>query len=226
MRVIKTNQSHATKSSVVIASSSGNELPIIQQGENLLYDARLLHKNLKSKRQFADWAKDKIVNSLFKEGVDYFSQKSEKLGAGRKAIDYHLTLDMAKHIAMLENNEVGYAVRNVFIQKEKEARGITHLPVEKQLLKGLKPQRISDKLMYPYTEVLERCGYSTRSSSSSRKAKYWMHFVKFGNKLYITEEFALQLYKQRQVISNRAALVAMQPVLPLSFYNLEKGGAQ
>jgi len=233
MYVNKKTQTAAISDSRQFASSSGKELTLIQQGENLLYDARLLHKQLKSKRQFADWIKDKVVNQFFKEGTDYFSQKSEKFASqkneakrgGHNKIDYLLTIDTAKHVAMMENNSIGYYVRCNFIAKEKELRGISQLPKEQQLFKGLKAKNINNRRLYPYVQVLARCGYNPKNNSSSRKAKYWMHFVKEGKISYVTEEFALHLYKQRQVYNNRAAMQAMQPVLALDFYPTQnKGG--
>lgn len=194
-----------------------NEQSLIRQGENLLYDARLLHKDLRSKRQFADWAKDKIVNSLFREGVDYFSQKSEKLGVGRKGMDYHLTLDTAKHIAMMENNEIGYAVRCAFIQKEKESR-IGILPREAEAFKGLRRKTINGRSMYPYKLFLrEKAGYGQRSSGYHYKAGYPGHFVTMDGLSYISEELALQIYHSRRLQVAREANKAMQPVLPFNF---------
>jgi phage anti-repressor protein len=196
-------------------------LPIIQQGENLLIDARLLHSQLKVQSRFNDWIRNRIHEFSFESGKDFYSnfsnQRSSGKGGDRRSVDYHLTLDMAKELAMLERNEIGQSIRRYFIQKEKEARGISHLPKEAGLFKGIKPRRVNDRLMYPYREVLARCGYSTKASSSQRKERYWMHFVKDGNVLLITQEFALHLYRQRQVMSNRAAMLASQPVLPLNF---------
>lgn len=123
---------------------------------------------------------------------------------------------MAKELAMVERNEIGRSIRGYFIQKEKEARGIGHLPKEAGLFKGIKPKRFNDRTMYPYREVLVRCGYKA-SSNGGRTQRYWMHFVKEGKLLYTTEEFALHLYRQKQVYLNRAAMLATQPVLPLNF---------
>ena len=221
MRTTKSHQSTAAKSSGLIASSSGKELPLIQQGDNLLIDARLLHSQLKVGRDFATWIKVRIEEFGFEAGKDFFStpNRSPKMGSkggGHNRIDTHLTLDMAKELAMVERNEIGRSIRRYFIQKEKEARGLSHLPKEAALFKGLKPRRVNDRPMYPYREVLIRCGYKA-SSNGNRRHRYWMHFVKEGNQLLVTEEFSLHLYRQRQVINNRAAMLSMQPVLPLNF---------
>jgi hypothetical protein len=57
--------------------------------------------------------------------------------------------------------------------------------------------------------------------------RYWMHFVKENNLLYITQEFAFHLYYQKRLINNREALKAQQAVIPMNFGDssmLLKGG--
>ncbi|WP_199885215.1 antA/AntB antirepressor family protein [Pseudomonas bohemica] len=41
-------------------------------------------------------------------------------GGDRRSIDYLLTLDMAKELAMIENSEIGRQVRRYFIEREKQ----------------------------------------------------------------------------------------------------------
>ena len=54
-------------------------LPILQQDGNNMVDARDLHNQLGSKRQFADWIKEQIDKYGFEESADYsISQKCEK----------------------------------------------------------------------------------------------------------------------------------------------------
>lgn len=67
------------------------------------------------------WLKERIEQYGFVEGED-FSPISGKSTGGRPTIEYHLTLDMAKELAMVENNEQGRIVRRYFIQSEKELR--------------------------------------------------------------------------------------------------------
>lgn len=88
-----------------------------------LVDARELHAFLENKRQFSDWIKQRIDQYGFIENHDYigFSQNSEKPSGGRPSFEYGLTLDMAKELSMVENNEKGKIARRYFIQKEKEA---------------------------------------------------------------------------------------------------------
>jgi phage anti-repressor protein len=193
------------------------ELPIIQQGDAYFIDARLLHQRLNSKQDFTDWIKARISDYGFTENNDFTINLGKSTG-GRKAHDYLLSFDMAKELGMLERSDAGRAIRHYFIAKEKELRGISTLPKEANLFKGLKPKRFNNRVMYPYREVLVRCGYSP-NANGNRKAKYWMHFVKDGTINYVSEEFAQHIHHSRQVYNNRATMLASTPILPLHFYN-------
>lgn len=43
-------------------------------------------------------------------------------GNKKETTDYHLTLDMAKELSMVENNEQGRAARRYFIECERRAQ--------------------------------------------------------------------------------------------------------
>ncbi|MBK9497404.1 MAG: antA/AntB antirepressor family protein [Xanthomonadales bacterium] len=100
-------------------------------------NARDLHAALHVGRDFSNWIKGRIDSYGFVEDEDYLLAKiGEQLPSGTKyRIDYHLTLDMAKELAMLENNPIGRQVRRYFIQMEQQARTPTLLqPTRAQLL--------------------------------------------------------------------------------------------
>ena len=92
-----------------------------ERGEPIV-DARELHIALNNKRQFTDWIKQRIEQYGFTENVDFttFSQNCEKPKGGRPTIEYALTLNTAKEIAMVENNDKGREIRKYFIQVEKD----------------------------------------------------------------------------------------------------------
>lgn len=195
-------------------------LPIVVQENSQLVDASLLHRKLKSSGRFYDWITYRIKEYGFKENEDFFATKKVQSGfkgGGHNRLDYLLTLDMAKELAMLEKNETGRAIRRYFIAKEKELRSISHLPPQPQLFKGLRAKMINGRAMYPYQTVRERSGYSTRSSSAYHKNRYPGHFVLEGRTLLVTVEFSLHLLHARQVLNNRQSLREMQPVLPFDF---------
>ena len=88
-----------------------------------LCDARTLHAFLNVQRDFATWTKARIKKFGFVEGVDYLVTKTgEQLPSGTKySIDYHLVLDVAKELAMVENNDKGREARRYFIECERRA---------------------------------------------------------------------------------------------------------
>jgi phage anti-repressor protein len=84
-----------------------------------LCNARDLHAALGADARFNDWIRRRIEEYGFTEGEDFYSILSKT--RGRPATDYHLTLDMAKELAMIENNDKGRQVRRYFIACEKNA---------------------------------------------------------------------------------------------------------
>lgn len=88
-----------------------------------LCDARALHAFMQVKRDFSNWIKGRIRKFGFEAGTDFlevFAKSGENLG-GRPSIDYHLTLDMAKELSMVENNDMGRQARRYFIACEAAA---------------------------------------------------------------------------------------------------------
>ena len=116
-----------------------NNMKVFQDGlikiyendrQEQLVDARELHTALNNKRQFSDWIKQRIEQYGFVENVDFatYSQICEKPQGGRPTREYALTLDTAKEIAMVENNEQGRKIRRYFIEVEKKAREMFEIP--------------------------------------------------------------------------------------------------
>lgn len=92
-----------------------------------LVDARELHEKLESKRDFSNWITDRIEKYDFIENIDFTTILLKSTG-GRPRIEYALTLDTAKEIAMVENNEQGRKIRRYFIEVEKKARNMFEIP--------------------------------------------------------------------------------------------------
>ena len=99
----------------------------INQNTEMLCNARDLHKFLNVGRDFSNWIKNRIKQYQFVKGQDFIVVKN--LSSPKRAtaksrqqvmIDYHITLDMAKELAMIENNEQGRKVRRYFIECEKQ----------------------------------------------------------------------------------------------------------
>lgn len=86
-------------------------------------NARELHEKLKVGRDFSSWVKGRLSECGLVAGVDFVLTKMGEPGFTTK-IDYHLTIEAAKHLAMLERNAQGKLVRQYFIDFEKTARKV------------------------------------------------------------------------------------------------------
>lgn len=84
-------------------------------------NARDLHAALRISKDFSNWIKAQIERARLQEGRDYLlAQKGEQLPSGTKWLkEYHLTLDAAKHIAMVSGTERGFQVREYFLECER-----------------------------------------------------------------------------------------------------------
>lgn len=108
-------------------------LPILQSDKNdSKVNARDLHKQLNSSRQFTDWIENRIKSYQLIKDVDYItiSRKYETVkNSGlqpKQTLDYILTLDCAKQLAMVERTDIGALVRRYFIIIEKAFKNRTN----------------------------------------------------------------------------------------------------
>lgn len=101
-----------------------NELLKVEVNENgePTISGRMLYDFLEVKEKYTQWFNRKSKG--FIENVDFvpYSEKTESGGvSGVKVILNHvLTLDMAKHLAMMQQNEKGMIARQYFIDVEKK----------------------------------------------------------------------------------------------------------
>jgi anti-repressor protein len=106
-------------------------VPILDRpacGEPNSVNARDLHAALGNGDHFTTWMVERINQLGFAPGVDFetFSAPAEK---GRPRIEYAVTLDAAKHLAMAERNDAGRAARAYFIEAEKKLRAVAADPL-------------------------------------------------------------------------------------------------
>ena len=107
-----------------------NELIKITKNEEgqQLVSARELHEFLEVGRDFTTWIKGRIYKYGFVENIDFtiiesFHQNGGK--GGRPEHDYVITIDMAKELSMVENNDKGRQARQYFIDCEKKLKQLT-----------------------------------------------------------------------------------------------------
>lgn len=133
-----------------------NELIHIEDsGEIQTVNARDLWEKLEAKKDFTDWIKYRIEKYGFIENKDFTTilGKTSKVG-GRPSTEYHLSLDMAKELAMVENNEKGREIRRYFIR------------IEKKFRKWLTSRNRSKTIRRDFTDTLKEFGYSSPNEYS------------------------------------------------------------
>ena len=92
-------------------------------------NAKELHEFLEVRSKFADWIKNRISEYDFTVNQD-FTTVSKNLENGGRSIEYHITLDMAKELSMVERNEKGKQARKYFIECEKKLNSTTTTQVQ------------------------------------------------------------------------------------------------
>lgn|GEM_PF-567228 len=105
-----------------------NQTPFVEVELNgkvqLGVNARDLHKMLESKQDFSTWIKRRITQCKFEENFDYIKlhQKVELSKTGQTSIEYIVSVDMTKHLGMMERNDKGHEIRKYYIEQEELAR--------------------------------------------------------------------------------------------------------
>ena len=96
-----------------------------EEGQKLV-SARELHEGLKVKSRFNDWMTNRIKKYGFEENLDY-TKILVQCKRGQNEYDFYITVDMAKELCMVENNELGRQFRKYFIEAEKQLKEIKKL---------------------------------------------------------------------------------------------------
>lgn len=105
-----------------------NQTPFIEVELNgkiqLGVNARDLHKMLEVKADFSHWIKRRITQCKFEENYDFIKlvKKNELSKTGQWVTDYIISVDMTKHLGMMERNEKGHEIRKYYIEQEEVAR--------------------------------------------------------------------------------------------------------
>lgn len=116
-------------------------LPIYETEDGgKIVNARELHEQLLVGKFFSNWIKDRINKYGFVEGEDYLPELAKT--NGRPKQEFWLTLDTAKEIAMVENNEQGRVIRKYFIKVEKEFRKVNKPKTQLEILQSTIDQMV------------------------------------------------------------------------------------
>lgn len=142
-------------------------------------DARNLHLDIGSKKKFVHWIK--IQLKLFTENKDYiiFSDfqgtkntplKGNKKRHGHIKSEYFLTLDTAKHIAMMSRTPRGMVLRQYFIDTEEAYIALKYSP-EKQIAR--EEAKVHNK---GYNEIVGDFVSYAHAAGSSQAHRYYSLF--------------------------------------------------
>jgi phage anti-repressor protein len=87
-------------------------------------NARDIHSFLVVGQDFSTWIKRQIERARLVEDRDFITltQKREREIGATTSIEYFLTLEAGKHIAMLSGTDKGFEVREYFIECERAAK--------------------------------------------------------------------------------------------------------
>ncbi|HDU9387653.1 TPA: antA/AntB antirepressor family protein [Campylobacter jejuni] len=92
-------------------------------------NAREIFQFLNSEQEYSNWIKNRISHYNFIENQDYIIELVYTKGRPRK--EYYVTLDMAKELCMVENNEKGRQARRYFIECEKRLKNLEQEKMQK-----------------------------------------------------------------------------------------------
>lgn len=94
-------------------------LTINYETEQPTVSARELHEGLEINTRFNDWF-SRMTEYGFENGKDFYSKMSKTSETGgRPAVDYQISINMAKQICMIQRNEKGRLYRQYFLDLEK-----------------------------------------------------------------------------------------------------------
>jgi anti-repressor protein len=134
-------------------------------------NARDLWQRLNSKQEFANWIKSRLED--FIDGQDFLTILSKSTG-GRPSTEYYLTIDTAKHCAMLEHNDKGREIRQYFIDFEKKTREVMAIPkTYAEALRLAADQAKALELAAPKVESFEALMRSDQTMSITDAAKHF-----------------------------------------------------
>lgn len=109
-----------------------NELiKVTEKNEQQIVSTKELHRFLEVKTPFRKWI-DRMFEYGFEENVDYVRMDKNVRGSLTK--EYAITLDVAKHITMLQRTSKGKEIRQYLIEFEKNHSKTKSSPAEQLLV--------------------------------------------------------------------------------------------
>lgn len=159
---------------------------ILANKHQTLVNARDLHDFLGSRQEFSHWIKKRIKEYKFTQAIDFYVIDNliddvSAFGGFRKIREFHISLDMAKELSMVERTERGRQARQYFIAMEQRAvTSQNHLvELNSRLKDGIFSNNLRYRQMYRYlqkelthTEIARCLQISTRQVRTLYREMY------------------------------------------------------
>ena len=143
---------------------SGELIPLTVNDGVQAVMGRDLHQFVESKEPYTRWIARHIEKYGFIAGQDFMTKMSESSG-GRPSENHVLTMDMAKELSMVQNNDRGRQARQYFIECERKAK---RAPAELTRLELLQIAMESEK---------ERLALEAKVTELEPKANHYNRFM-------------------------------------------------
>ena len=114
-------------------------IKVFKQNDKDLVSARELHEYLGVTERFQQWFDKRVKKYGFIENEDFSCVKTfthqNQYGGEKQINDYAITLDMAKELCLLQENDLGRQARRYLIERDKKLTAIEN-DIRKQINNG------------------------------------------------------------------------------------------
>lgn len=155
--------------------------------EHPTVSARELYEGLEIKTQFRTWF-PRMCSYGFTENEDYerVYQKCSTLGGMQTMVDYQISIDMAKHICMIQRNEKGKLYRQYFLELEKAWNSPERVMARALQLANAQVKELS----YQVSRLDSRIQENNRQIARLRPKAVYLDMILHSRSLVLTTQIA------------------------------------
>lgn len=152
-----------------------NLIPLTTHDDAQAVMGRDLHAFLEVTTRYNDWINRLIEKYGFVAGQDFYSKMSKSPNGGRPSENHILTMDMAKEISMVQNNERGRQARRYFLECERVAR--EHAQMADNAKSVIQQMTRSEILQIALNAETERLELEAKNKELTPKAEAYDEFM-------------------------------------------------
>jgi len=168
-------------------------------------NARELHSFIQSKSDYSNWITRRIKKYDFQENKDYIIIETKKAGNNATLKEYYITLNMAKELSMVENNEKGRQARRWFIEIAEKYQQTIQQPKNNPYIYNLERENVElkraiNRLTYNQ-EKQENCINTTKFSEIMNKVQTKLYNQADEAIVLAHKELTDMLYKNKPLLN-------------------------